>query len=406
MASTMPKTVKQLGELLQEQQDPFILEIYLQERGYLKKSLSSEDNSGSCHGNSNKFLKRSASCGPNKSRKGMPHCSKILQAVFNKLVSINENLRVKHSHGDGKFSVTEKGRNNQEAAEPERFSSSSSTTVFNSCSETDIEETSTSSHKDHISSAADTFQASSKFCDLLREKEVATDRKLQWRTVEDMRHHYRTREEESTSTLNCILSEKVTEGSIFSASLSNKTARHNSRTRQEGHTSTSNFILHRKVTEDAILSASFWELLLQSPAGTPICIGVAELQELAQPNASSHHLKSKRVLQQTKQLLFDCVREVAETHGGKERKQQQGRPFLEPEELGKLICEEVGAWGKQNGDETNITQLLHVDFLASAKEWSEFEPLTKEIAMEIGDAVWEEISNEIVNDMINIFGAK
>ncbi|GMP24870.1 hypothetical protein CsSME_00001991 [Camellia sinensis var. sinensis] len=60
MASSMPK---QLGELLQEQQEPFILELYLFEKGYLRNNFNSETNFHCCFGNPSSFLKRSASWG-------------------------------------------------------------------------------------------------------------------------------------------------------------------------------------------------------------------------------------------------------------------------------------------------------------------------------------------------------
>lgn len=169
MASTPPKPSKQLGELLQDQQDPFILEAFLSERGCPKKGSSSE-------GNSKRYLEKSASCCLNKSRKGFPRCSKILRAVYKKFVSIkDQGQRVKISETrneeEEEYSVTAMDRDGQQVAESDRFSSASSTTVFVSCSESDKEEISTSFCKDHTFDA-ETVQALN-LCNI-REKEVET----------------------------------------------------------------------------------------------------------------------------------------------------------------------------------------------------------------------------------------
>lgn len=123
----MPKPVvaKQLGELLQEQQEPFILEIYLHEKGYSKKS---------------------ASWGPkNKRRKVIPSCSNVvIKTVFKKLVESFRNTRkakINSASGDGNHSDREIGRRiDQGTADSERFSSASgTTTLFQSCSGSDTE---------------------------------------------------------------------------------------------------------------------------------------------------------------------------------------------------------------------------------------------------------------------------
>lgn len=72
--------------------------------------------------------------------------------------------QVVESENEEEYSVTGMDGDGQEVAESDRFSSASGTTVFNSCAESDNEETSTSSRK------------ASKLCNI-REKEAATDRK-------------------------------------------------------------------------------------------------------------------------------------------------------------------------------------------------------------------------------------
>lgn len=170
--STMAARDKQLRELLQEEQEPFILELYLVERGYLRKSFNGGSSFPRCHGDSRKSVKRSFSSGLKRSKMGVPQFPKALRSVYDQVISINERLRIKTcNHGDGNVDVTKnKDRQNQEAVEFERFSSASSSTVFNSCCGSDAEETSTSQLKDHISFTANTSQ-SLKLCNLL-EKEV------------------------------------------------------------------------------------------------------------------------------------------------------------------------------------------------------------------------------------------
>lgn len=120
------------------------------------------------------------------------------------------------------------------------------------------------------------------------------------------------------------------------------------------------------------------------------------MQGLGEPHPFPQFLKSKRVLQQTKQLLFDCVREVVESHVKKERGKQHYKKFLGPEELGKLICERITSWGIQDGDQKNTNY-----FLDSVEEWRAFEQQKKEIEFDIGDTILEEIKNEIVTEMID-----
>lgn len=117
MSSTpAPKTIKKLGQFLEEQQEPFILEIYLSERGCIKKQKKNL--------NSSKFLKRPTSL--NNSIKGVTIYSKLLKAAYNKLVPIKDSPKVKNSN-DG-----------QEVAEANQFSSASNTTEVNSSSESEV----------------------------------------------------------------------------------------------------------------------------------------------------------------------------------------------------------------------------------------------------------------------------
>jgi len=106
MAITETKPVKQLRELLQEQQEPFILNIYLLERGYSRKSSDSESSSRFCHVNSRKSQKRSVGRGLNISKRVNPQGSKVLRAVLKQVISIKQMLRINSSdHRGGKRSM-------------------------------------------------------------------------------------------------------------------------------------------------------------------------------------------------------------------------------------------------------------------------------------------------------------
>ncbi|KAL4310974.1 hypothetical protein GQ457_01G010760 [Hibiscus cannabinus] len=103
----MAVTAKQLGELLKQQQDPFVLEIYLSERGCLRKKKKK------------------------KKKKGIPNFPKLLKVVLcDKLFAI-KGLKTKIcDYENGKVGVTEMKGNEQETAAPDR--------VYNPCTDSVI----------------------------------------------------------------------------------------------------------------------------------------------------------------------------------------------------------------------------------------------------------------------------
>ncbi|XP_057469242.1 uncharacterized protein LOC130758375 [Actinidia eriantha] len=342
MASSKPAIAKQLGELLQEQQEPFILEIYLLERGYLK-NVNPNTGSRCCSSISSSFLKSSAGLGLSRRRKVIPNCSKIVKAVFNKLVSVSSNQKLKNSaSGKGNFSVWD-----QEKAESDRFSSASSTTVFNSCSESDAE--------DGVSATEDSCLASK--LAILNEKKRWLQRKLQWRSREED-----SKELSSVSVLEDIPSNE-------------DSPRHDNRQRNAK-------------TRDSIHAVSFSKFIFQTSVDEPKGY-----------DHSSQYVIDRRALQQSKQPLFDCVRELVGTGGWKNGRRQQSVEFPGAEELVKLLYEDIRTWSKLSGNETNTTHMLNSNFMAPVGEWSDFETQTREISAEIGDAILEDISKAIVVDM-------
>lgn len=152
----------------------------------------------------------------------------------------------------------------------------------------------------------------------------------------------------------------------------------------------------KKIREDWISSAAIWGLFIQTvkkESGTRI------LGEHRGANVSQV-LKSKRVLQKTKQLLFDCVRELATNFPGKDNEEQTYKQFLGPHELGKLVSKRTKEWSVVTRDGRSQAYLFSLDELNSMYEWNELELHVKDIALEIADAIWECINDEIVSEFI------
>ncbi|KAI3465238.1 hypothetical protein Pfo_021901 [Paulownia fortunei] len=323
----MPKL---LAEFLQEQQEPFALEVYLLERGY---SRGTSLDASSSFRNSAQFLTGSASCGLRSRRHALPNCSEFVKAVFSRLL-LQYNQKIKNPENGGrKCTLPDDRESRQEHADGDKFSSASGTTVFNSCSENDVED-----------------------AHCLEEEEADADRKLKWRSMED-----------SNKQLSPVSVLEETESDD---------KQYNFKTTQ-GESSTS---------------------ISQCKPKQPTHYSVQELQELVGSNSYAQYIINKRALQQTKQLLIDCVREVIEIHRKRDHKgRQQVKKILGAEELWKLVCENVWLWSQDSIDETNIVHLLNYDVMASAEEWrTDSEQQKEEISMEIGDAILEGIINEIV----------
>ncbi|KAF9668451.1 hypothetical protein SADUNF_Sadunf14G0005000 [Salix dunnii] len=407
MAITETKPLKQLRELLHEQQEPFTLNTHLLQRGYSRKSSNSE--STCCfHGNSSKSLKRSVRCGLNTIKK--PQHSRVLKAVLNQAISIKRRLRINGSnHNDEEIKVSEKSRNDQQVPELDRFSSASSATVFNSFSESEVEEMSTSSQNDILLTTNIT-----QLLNLHSPQEVSADRMLQQQCIEESRQ----------LSPASVLEQIPSNGN--SPIHSNNTE--DSSTTEEENASKSRVMLPEKFTEDCILSASLWDVLFYPPNEKPVCGKATRTQEFVKSYFSPQYLKSKMVLQQTKQLLFDYVKEIVETQEREGKLQCHHQQFLGPEELGKVIGEKIKSWDKQSDNESNLIKLLNLDLpsseqswsnykpdrrdkglavedafldlLDSEQDWKEYEPQRRETGSEIGDIILEELVNDIVRNMI------
>lgn len=145
-------------------------------------------------------------------------------------------------------------------------------------------------------------------------------------------------------------------------------------------------------------SACLLELLVQSPRKTRDG-EVTELQDLIWSNTSTQFFRPKRVLQERKKLLFDCVREMVEAH---ERRQQSIGEFHGHEELKQLVCQKTKTRGKPYGKETCINHMLEFDFIASTQEWNDLKRESRKLGLEIAEAILEGMINEMITGRLSI----
>ncbi|KAL2232693.1 UNVERIFIED_CONTAM: hypothetical protein Sindi_1449300, partial [Sesamum indicum] len=327
----MPKL---LGDFLQEQQEPFALEIYLLERGYYSRATSL-DNANSNFLNS---AKRSTCCGLKKRQHAVSNCSDFVKAVLGRLVLHNKH-KIKNRGRCNRKGIPTGNHGSGECVDDDEFSSASctDTNLSDSCSE--------SGEEDRRCVAADIGRRPPENGNLFSEEEADADGEMKWRSIE-----HRDNQLSPVSVLEETESDEED---------------YNSKTTLQGECSTS--ISQHKSKQ-----------------------ATEELEELVGSNSYDQYIINKRALQQTKQLLVDCVREVIEKHRKRDPKKmrEQLKKILGADELWKLVCESVWVWSQNPVDETNVVHLLGYDLLASAEEWSTgLEQQKEEISMEIGDAI-------------------
>lgn len=372
MASTSASVTKQgpprrLSELLQEEQEPFVLEIYLLERGCRRRSLEIEGRFGCCSSTSNrnkdlsKVLKRSSSHhGSSSTSSGQ--FSNIGRSFYSKIVSISHVFGLNGlNKGEKKRKRKRKYDDDKEVSlGSERCSSvSSCSTLCNSCS------VGSELERDSVVSPAMNATV----------HEPAGERLMtQWRFLED------NKQCSPVSVLDEI--DFLQDIPIY-----------NNVTHEET-VSTSRIRFQKKISQDPTLSATLLDLLVQSRRPKP------------ERDTLPPQMNSKKAPLQTGQLLFDCVKEVVEM-GHKEKQQisrarrKQRGLIMGPEEVGKTICSNLKVWGKLSTDDTNIAQLLRIDLLCSTEEWGSSDVYRRDVAWDIGDGILEEITDDIVKEMID-----
>lgn len=129
------------------------------------------------------------------------------------------------------------------------------------------------------------------------------------------------------------------------------------------------------------------------------CVKAKKQEEFPSPSISNsgetQYIKNKKAIQQSRQLLFDCVKEMVEDQKGKEEEFQR---ILGAEQLWELLLQNIWLWSQESINENNINQLIISDMLTSFEESSGVEE-KREIGKVVGDLIFVDISNEIVLDM-------
>ncbi|KAK9748411.1 hypothetical protein RND81_02G055200 [Saponaria officinalis] len=357
---------RRLFELLEEKQEPFVLEIYLIERGCRRKRLEfnqSGHNIG-CFSTtqndenpSNKYLKKSSDNQPaNNVMKSSIQFSSIAKSLYSKIVLVNGVLKSKH----GSKKKKKKGRwKETEGMEPRRCSTMSKT-----WSETDTD-------RESISSPANYETTHNK---LMGPKRVMG----QWRFAEENKQFSPDSVLDEIDLLQAI--------PVYSV-----------KQNQQEPPTASRIRLQKKLSDDSILTASLWEMLEEAENEHP-----KRLRNKSFPK----YMNSMKAMLQTRQLLFDCVRDAVETRNNSEKQRtiRREKGLMGPEEIGKIMCSNLKTWSKLSANETSTKRLLKTDLLSSSeKEWREFNEWKREIAMEIGNDVFDETMDEIVRDMVDQF---
>ncbi|XP_021754719.1 uncharacterized protein LOC110720023 [Chenopodium quinoa] len=361
IASTKEEAPRRLSEFLNEQQEPFVLEIYLRERGYrIRKSLELEGGHiGCCSTTSNHNLKNSSSnqnlkkslnhhhVGANHVPRKSSSISSIARRLVNKIVSMK-----------GRKTRTTK---ENEVEPANKYSSTSGLTTLSNYTwfegDTDGDTISRSSPAKN---------------ETTRDDKSASDRlMIEWRIVED--------------------NKQCSPDSVLDELDFDAIAVYNAKKQHERTPVESRIRFQRNVSEDAIVSASLWELLVQF-RNKP--------KQQGSRKPFPEYMNSKKALQQNRQLMFDCVREVVENGKQQNNGNRENGIKIGPEEIGKFICRNLKEWGKLSADETNIKQVLKMDLLGD-DEWGGSEIWKTEIVAEIGNCIIDDITEQIINDMID-----
>ncbi|KAG6434727.1 hypothetical protein SASPL_106369 [Salvia splendens] len=274
----MPKL---LGEFLQEQQEPFALEVYLLERGFARCSLKKTR------------------------RQAIPNCSEVVRAVFSRILLHNNRKKIKNP------------RKNDDKKYEDEFSS---TTFYSSCSDLEDER-----------SVEEDFDKQLSPISVLKETESKAS------PLHQRQYKFKKTKGESSN------------------SISQRKSKHKT---------------------------------------------APKSKECMEHSHDYHYSINKRALQHSKKLLVDCVREVIENerrHDGEGGGGKQLKKILGAEELWKAVCENVWQWSQESIHENNISHLVKCDFMATLGEWGfDSQQRKDEVSIEIGDAILEDIINEIV----------
>ncbi|XP_011030299.1 PREDICTED: uncharacterized protein LOC105129784 isoform X2 [Populus euphratica] len=341
MASSTPK---QLREYLQEQQKPFVLDVYLSERQIML----------------NKKQKRP--CGNDLNRRRIMQARKILKLLLLKFTRNGQNQSVSSCQKAQKHEPVLKtvGKPQQigEMKWLPKVSSSVADREYFRCNVKDPP-----CYENHASLHTKTPQA---LTHSSVKQKVSADINLQWECKEE--------------------NEQLSQVSVQKELPSINKAK-----QEEEDASASSTVLSTNVEEDSLLSAFLCDVLIKSLIEKNSVAGFTELQEIIVP-AFSQHLKNRRVLWQNMQLLFDCANEAIEVYRRKNRKKQYAQELIGLKELGKIICDQICSCGKQNADEQ-----INIDVTSIVEDGYYLQQLNRRIGIEIGDAILNEIIQEVID---------
>ncbi|KAK7383247.1 hypothetical protein VNO78_28921 [Psophocarpus tetragonolobus] len=352
MALATPRPRKRLADYLNEEQEPFILEVYLSESEYSKR--------WSWDGDSSHTSEKPTTSGLNKRKKGLLPFFQVLKGLYNKLVF----------HKESKNSVTkfhDQRNKHEDGPEPIQFSSDRISTMFNPCSDIDEEGPSCPSilsHRDQHLFYSHTL------CNMEPQR----------------RKRQRCIMEGSPELLRKVRVRKV-------PNVSEDVRRMQQRIRSFG------VIQPKKITEDSLLSAAILSSLLDQSIKKGNC--TRELGVLIPgTNEVSQMLKSKRVLHRIKKMLFDCVKDIAITVPTEDDRKKGYRQLMGPLENENILRQRTKEWDHQAMGVANPANLLTLDSLNSIMDWSKFESHVKDISFEVTDAILDNIKYEIVSEII------
>ena len=92
--------------------------------------------------------------------------------------------------------------------------------------------------------------------------------------------------------------------------------------------------------------------------------------------------------------MFDCAREA------EERVCDHQRNCLNLGIRAQAIHEKLLSWKRMQGDASSLTKLLSSDMAESRNEWSKFRPEVEELGVEIESAIFDEIVDETVLEIL------
>ncbi|XWS54660.1 hypothetical protein CRYUN_Cryun10bG0107500 [Craigia yunnanensis] len=351
-------TAKQLKEHLQEQQEPFTLNIFLSERGYLVKCFSSDGRNNCCQINLFKNLRRSRSYNLNK--KMILLTTRVVKSILYKIVSANDSQELSccsyKAHQD-----------ELQAAGTDGFTEVKGLiTPFGASPSCNVEEESLPSKYDQPGSSSGTSQASN--LGNVKSQKTLTDKTCQSKCTQDKHLNL-------VSTLNKLSSDKV----------------HHIITRQESPSRRNCTLTENTKGNNSIFTPFPWKSLGKSLIERYSLIGLKEAKEMIEP-CSPQCRRNKELVNQGKPL-FNLPEKSSKNNDRKNvgNKYNYIHWFNGEEMLGNLIrAEQIYSCRKNSRDSS-------VHFSDTLEEWNHFQQLQRNIGFELEETIMDEIVEEIID---------